>query len=53
MLIPMIWSAIVALTTGVAVYCNCIDSNENDAVFFTSILAIGWAFAAMLLCIVM
>lgn len=52
MLIPMLWSAIVALLTGAAVYYNCTDdTNEYEVGFFIAIMAIGWAFTTMLLCL--
>lgn len=51
MLIPIIWSVVVCLITGTAVYCNCRYANEYEAGFFICILAIGWAFVSLMLCL--
>lgn len=51
MLIPILWTAIVSLITGVAVYYNCQEATDEAAVLFTAFIAIGFAFTAMLLCI--
>ena len=52
MLIPILWTAIVSLFTGVAVYYNCQDVSDETAVLFIAFIAIGFSFAAMLLLIV-
>lgn len=51
MLIPMCWTAIVCLLTGMAVYCNCQDASEEQAVFFIAILATAFTFCTLIMCI--
>lgn len=52
MLIPVLWTAIVSLITGVAVHYNCEGVSDEAAVLFTVFIAVGFSFAALMLCIV-
>ena len=52
MLIPMCWTAVVCLFTGVAVYCNCLDMTEDGAVLFIAVLSTAFTFCALLLCLI-
>ena len=52
MLIPILWTAIVCMFTGVAVHYNCEGASDEVAVLFTMFVAIGFSFAALVLCLV-
>ena len=51
MLIPMCWTIVVCLMTGVSVYFNCMDMTEEGAALFIAVLSIAFAFCALMLCL--